>query len=95
MSHLLADLGKKLSYFFSSTNSSSIVVIDYIHKDTIIKKEELPIYTAISFISDVGGILGIFLGLSFWSAYDFVALLMQKWTNKKEKEITHPIREHP
>ena len=61
-----------------SSFSSSIVVIDYIHKDTIIKKEELPIYTALSFISDVGGILGLFLGLSFWSAYDFVEMLMEK-----------------
>ena len=67
---------RECRHSFFSSYSSSIVVIDYIHKDAIIKKEELPIYTALSFISDVGGILGLFLGLSFWSAYDFVEMLI-------------------
>ena len=60
------------------SNSSSMIVIDYFQKETIIKVEELPRYTVISFISDVGGILGIFLGVSFWSIYDFVAPILQK-----------------
>ena len=55
-----------------------MIVIDYFQKETIIKVEELPRYTVISFISDVGGILGIFLGVSFWSIYDFVAPILQK-----------------
>ena len=69
-----------------------MLVIDYIHKDTVIKVEELPRYTLITFISDVGGILGIFLGLSFWSLYGFIAPVIQKLTIRtKKKAQTSPV----
>ena len=39
-------------------------------KRVINKLEEKHRYTIISFISDVGGICGVFLGISFWSIYE-------------------------
>ena len=56
-------------------------------KDTIIKVEESPRYTITTFISDVGGILGIFLGLSFWSMYGFVAPMLQKLAQKRKTTV--------
>ena len=36
-------------------------------------------YTAMSFIGDVGGIVGIFIGLSFWSIYsDLISPFLSK-----------------
>ena len=43
-----------------------MVTINHVLTKNIRKNEELLVYTAITFISDVGGILGIFLGFSFW-----------------------------
>ena len=43
-----------------------MITINHMEQKSIRKNEELPVYTAFSFISDVGGILGLFLGLSFW-----------------------------
>ena len=34
--------------------------------------EEIPRYTLISFISDAGGIAGVFLGFSFWSLHSIL-----------------------
>jgi hypothetical protein len=47
-------------------NNSAMITINHMEQKSIRKNEELPVYTAFSFISDVGGILGLFLGLSFW-----------------------------
>jgi hypothetical protein len=50
-------------------NSSSIILVTHVPKPTIKRFEEKPRVTAITFISDVGGIIGVFLGISFWSVY--------------------------
>ena len=64
-------------------NSSSILIFYHNPKEDIKKIEEVPKYTAISFISDVGGILGVFLGVSFWSIHNsviepFISILENK-----------------
>ena len=57
---------------FLDSNSSSIFVVTHVPKQTIKILEEKPRYTAISFISDVGGICGVFLGISFWAIYQMI-----------------------
>jgi hypothetical protein len=54
------------------SNSSSFIMVTHVPKPTIKILEEKPRYTAITFISDVGGILGVFLGISFWSVYQII-----------------------
>ena len=56
----------------TGTNTSSVMVINHVLNDQIKKTLESPRYTTISFISDVGGILGVFLGVSFWSIHTAV-----------------------
>ena len=53
----------------SGSNSSSFVTLIYYPPLKYRVTLEQPVYTAICFISEVGGILGIFGGISFWSVY--------------------------
>ena len=62
--------------YFKDSNSSSILFVTHVPKPTIMRLEEKPRYTAITFISDVGGILGVFLGISFWSIYQIILFPM-------------------
>ena len=60
---------------------------------SIRKNEELPVYTAFSFISDVGGILGLFLGLSFWQlSVELITPIAQKLEQIFFKKIRLPKR---
>ena len=61
---------------FMDSNSSSFILVTHVPKPTIKRLEEKPRYTAITFISDVGGILGVFLGISFWSVYQIIIFPM-------------------
>ena len=56
------------------SNSSSLIYVIHVPRPTIKQLEEIQRYTAISFISDVGGICGVFLGISFWSIYQILVL---------------------
>ena len=57
---------------FIDSNSSSFIAVNHVPKRTIKILEEKPRYTAITFISDVGGICGVFLGISFWAIYQMI-----------------------
>ena len=57
---------------FMENNSSSLILVTHVPKATIKRFEEKPRVTAITFISDVGGIIGVFLGISFWSIYQII-----------------------
>ena len=60
---------------------------------SIRKNEELPVYTAFSFISDVGGILGLFLGLSFWQlSVELLTPIAKKIEQIFFKKISPPKR---
>ena len=61
-----------VSELFMENNSSSTIFVSHVPKATIKRFEEKPRVTAITFISDVGGIIGVFLGISFWSIYQIV-----------------------
>ena len=54
----------------SGSNRSSLLVVNYNHQPMIQSVDETPKMTLIGFISNAGGILGIFLGISFWSMYE-------------------------
>ena len=67
-------------------NSSSILIITHVPTKQMRTKEEVPKYTAISFISDVGGIMGIFLGVSFLSIYEgFLKPIVHKFVKSMTK----------
>ena len=57
---------------FINGNSSSFIAVTHVPKQTMKVLEEKPRYTAITFISDVGGICGVFLGISFWAIYQMI-----------------------
>ena len=61
-----------VSELFMENNSSSAILVTHVPKATIKRFEERPRVTAITFISDVGGIIGVFLGISFWSIYQII-----------------------
>ena len=72
-------------------NTSAALVVIHTQKRTIQKDEESLKYTGITFISDVGGILGIFLGISFWSIHSTVIVpLFTKFFKKKESNHVVP-----
>ena len=65
---------KKVKYGFPNSEALPIILISHKKADTIVQLEEVPEYDLSRLISEVGGIVGIFLGLSFWSIYlDFIA----------------------
>ena len=59
--------------------SDGIIFFNHVPQDEIIKIDEVPRYTIIGFISDVGGIVGVFLGMSFWSLHTiFLGPIIEK-----------------
>ena len=59
-------------------------------KRAIQKFEESLKYTVITFISDVGGILGIFLGFSFWSIHATAIIPLLKKIFKPSSSEVQP-----
>ena len=55
-------------------NTSSFLSINYFPPQQYQIDEEIVAYTGIKLISEVGGILGIFVGVSFWSLYEIVLM---------------------
>ena len=53
----------------NETNFSSLLTLIHVPKSAVLQNEEVPYYTFITFLSDVGGIVGIFMGLSLFSLY--------------------------
>ena len=73
-------------------DNSSIVILSHMKSEKIKKIQEVPAYTAMTFLGDVGGIAGLFLGLSFWSIYEsliypallkFGRVISGKWNRRK------------
>ena len=64
-------------------NTSSMLIINHVHEENIRKVEEMPKYTMITLISDIGGILGIFLGFSLLSIHSaIIGPLVEKLESK-------------
>jgi hypothetical protein len=50
--------------------TSALLIVNHVLPVKILLVEEVPQYTVMTYIGDVGGIVGIFLGMSFWSIYE-------------------------
>ena len=48
---------------------------------TVYVEKEEPAYDIETFVADLGGVLGLFVGFNFLMAWDFVCLLRTKWQN--------------
>ena len=82
------DEGSKI-YEEIGINTSSVLTFAHTMSKNIRNVGEFPRYTLISFISDVGGILGVFLGISFWSLYlDLVKPILDKVETSLRKTCT-------
>ncbi len=62
----------------NGTEDVSVFVIKHYKQDSVKVTEEVIKYSTESFIAEVGGVVGIFLGLSFWSLYDLGSALATK-----------------
>ena len=84
--HIREDRKKVLKHL-GGNNASSFVILSHMASKQIRFSMEVPKYTAISFISDVGGIAGIFLGISFISIFDGlfypILLKLEKYLARK------------
>ena len=60
------------------------------------REKEVESYTFNTFISDFGGLLGLFLGLSFWDIYKILVAWHEEVTKKGRKRgISWPGRVTP
>ena len=57
---------------FPSQTEGTLLVINHVKQSSFSKHQEQYVYNGQSYISDVGGISGIFLGFSFWSFYEMM-----------------------
>ena len=64
--------------------TDGVIFFNHTPQEEVIKIDEVPRYSIIGFISDVGGIIGVFLGLSFWSLH---TLILEPLIKKLEKAV--------
>ena len=83
-------LDGKISTILEETNFSSLFTLIHVPKSAVLQNEEVPYYTFITFLSDVGGIMGIFMGLSLLSLYSMcIAPITRKIDGFMSGEIQH------
>ena len=82
------DLFDEAQTILNKTGSefSSLLILTHVPKIIVLKYEEQLVYTWLSFISDVGGILGIFLGFSLWSIH---SAIIGPFVKKLESKISN------
>ena len=69
----------------TASEFSSLLILSHVPKIILVKYEEQLVYTWLSFISDIGGIMGVFLGLSIWSLY---SIFITPFTTKIDEWIS-------
>ena len=57
-------------------------MITHVPKLTVLQYEEVPSYTFITFLSAIGGIMGVFMGFSLWSFYSMCIAPITKQIEK-------------
>ena len=66
-------LMEKLAEKNLSLNETGVLMLQHVKTPSIIELQEIYSYNGLSFIGDLGGTIGVFLGFSFWSVYlDFL-----------------------
>ncbi len=65
---------KDLMSPFNGSDDGALLTLKHDKMTKINVNEEVIRYTGNSFIAEVGGVIGIFLGLSFWSLYDVISV---------------------
>jgi hypothetical protein len=74
--------------------ANSIVLVNVFYNEMgYTEISELPIYSFISLVSNLGGQLGLFLGMSFLTFFELIEVLIRVilMFKKKEKEV-HPVK---
>ena len=66
----------------TNSNFSSLLMITHVPKLTVLQYEEVPSYTFITFLSAIGGIMGVFMGFSLWSFYSMCIAPITKQIEK-------------
>merc|ERR1712062_20284 len=72
---------QQFSKFLIDTNdtTSAQIVINHQRQKTVIQHEEIMDYGFVNFLSDTGGIIGLWIGLSFWGLYqDVIEPIIQR-----------------
>jgi hypothetical protein len=60
-------------------NVTTILILDHVKSKKLLKMNEVYQYSALQFIGDAGGTIGIFVGMSFYSIYlDVMEFIMTK-----------------
>ena len=62
-------------------NHTSVEIVVQSPTVSIVKEEDA--YSLESFVADMGGVLGLFVGFNFLQVWDFVDLLKTKWNPLK------------
>ena len=63
----------------SENDNPTVLMFKHSKMTKIIQHEEIMEYDGTHLISDVGGIVGVFVGISFWNIYlNFLGPLLQK-----------------
>ena len=64
-----------------SANSTEVQLVFQSSTVEILKEEQA--YSLESFVADMGGVLGLFVGFNFLMIWDFIILLKTKWKTLK------------
>ena len=64
-----------------SANSTEVQQVFQSSTVEILKEEQA--YSLESFVADMGGVLGLFVGFNFLMIWDFIILLKTKWKTLK------------
>ena len=68
------------SEVYAGTNGGHLFMLKYSFASTKVRVEtEVWAFSTISFIAEMGGSLGLFVGFSFLSVWDWLAFLVEKY----------------
>ena len=67
---------------YAGTDGGHLFMLQYSFASTKVRVEtEVWAFSTISFIAEMGGSLGLFVGFSFLSVWDWLAFLVEKYKN--------------
>ena len=69
-------------------SNGSIFILSHTKPDKVLFNQEVYRYDGMMFISDSGGVIGLFLGYSFWSIYELIVEPLYFYLVKRAKKKT-------